>query len=331
MKAAFITEQGPPEVIQFGDLPEPTLSDGQVLVKVAATAVNPIDTYVRGGMVAYKPELPYVIGCDLAGTVTAVGPNTTRFKVGDRVWGSNQGLVGRQGTSAELAAVDEQWLYPTPNDADDKSMAATALVGITAHLGLFLHGSLKSGERVFVNGGSGGVGSAVIQLARATGADVVTTAGSPDKVEYCESLGANALNYRERNFDDNLKQMVETNGRFDVWFETLRTPNPERTIPLMNKRGRIVLMAGRNARPELPVGPTYVNDLRFIGFAMFNATAEEQSACAATINQLVADGKWQPNIGKVLPFSEAAAAHRLQEEKTLHGEGPLQGKIVLEP
>lgn len=331
MKAAFFTEQGPPDVIQYSDLPEPTPGEGQVLVKVGATAVNPIDTYVRGGMVAYKPEPPYVVGCDLAGTVTSVGPNATRFKVGDRVWGSNQGLVGRQGTSSELSAVDEQWLYPTPDNTDDATMAATALVGITAHLGLFLHGGLKSGERVFVNGGSGGVGSAVVQLARAAGAEVVATAGSSDKLAYCRNLGANALNYRDSQFDENMKQIVENEGGFDVWFETLRTPNPERTIPLMNKRGRIVLMAGRNARPELPVGPTYVNDLRFIGFAMFNATADEQSECATMINDLVAGGNWQPNIGKVLPFAEAAEAHRLQEEKTLHGEGTLQGKIVLEP
>ena len=331
MKAAFITEQGLPDVIQFGDLPDPVVAAGQVLVRVGAVAVNPIDTYIRGGLVAIPSEFPYVIGCDLAGTVEAVGSGVTRLKVGDRVWGSNQGLLGRQGTFSEFATVDEQWLYLSPNGVADVDLAATALVGITAHLGLFLHGALKSGERVFVNGGSGGVGSAVVQLAVAAGATVVTTAGDPDKLEYCRGLGATALSYRESDFGVNLQKLVEDNGSFDIWYETLRDPNPERTIPLMSKRGRIVLMAGRNARPILPIGPTYVNDLRFVGFAMFNATPEEQAECATAINDLYEQSGFAANVGKVLPLSAAAEAHRLQEEKTMHTAGTLQGKIVLTP
>ena len=332
MKAAFITEQGTPDVIQYGDLPDPVVGGSQVLVKVGAVAVNPIDTYIRGGMVAFEPPYPFVVGCDLAGTVVAVGPNATKFKVGDRVWGSNQGLLGRQGTFSELVAVDECWLYATPNEATDQDAAASALVGITAHLGLFLHGNLQSGDRVFVNGGSGGVGAAVVQLAKAAGATVVTTAGSADKIEYCQQLGATSvLNYRSETLDEELTNLTESGGGFDVWFETQRDPNPERTIPLMNKRGRVILMAGRNSRPVLPVGPTYVNDLRFIGFAMFNATSDEQSDCATGINELLASETWQANIGQILPLSEAAEAHRLQEEKTIHGTGSLRGKIVLEP
>jgi NADPH2:quinone reductase len=331
MKAAFIEEQGTPDVIQYGDLPDPVPNENEVLVRVGAVAVNPIDTYIRGGLVA-APEFPYVIGCDLAGTVEAVGSNATKFKVGDRVWGSNQGLLGRPGTFSELATVDEQWLYPSPSNTSDVDLAATALVGITAHLGLFLHADLKAGDRVFVNGGSGGVGSAVVQLAAASGATVVTTAGDAAKVDYCNTIGATTtLNYREANFDSNLQTLVDNEGGFDIWFETLRDPNPERTIPFMNKRGRIVLMAGRNARPELPVGPTYVNDLRFVGFAMFNATAAEQADCAAMINRLFEEGRFSANVGKVLPLAEAAEAHRLQEQKTIVGEGSLRGKIVLEP
>jgi len=332
MKAAFITEQGSPEVIEYGELPDPVPGRGQVLVKVGAAAVNPIDTYIRGGMVAFEPDYPYVVGCDLAGTIIATGQGATKFQVGDRVWGSNQGLLGRPGTFSELVAVDECWLYPTPDEVTDQDAAATALVGITAHLGLFLHGDLQPGERVFVNGGSGGVGAAVVQLATAAGASVVTTAGSDEKLTYCRQLGATAvLNYRSENLDDELRAAVASDGGFDIWFETQRDPNPERTIPLMNKRGRVILMAGRNARPVLPVGPTYVSDLRFIGFAMFNATAEEQTDCAAGINDRLASGTWQANIGKVLPLSDAAEAHRLQEQKTIHGTGSLRGKIVIEP
>src|SRR5438105_15756831 len=111
MKAAFINQTGPPENIIYGDLPEPKPGPLQCLVKVAATALNPIDTYLRGGGIKMQLPLPFIVGCDLAGTVAAAGANVKRFKPGDRVWGSNQGLLGRQGTFAEFAAVDEEWLY----------------------------------------------------------------------------------------------------------------------------------------------------------------------------------------------------------------------------
>ena len=170
MKAAYIEQPGTPDKIIYGDLPKPKPTEGQVLVKVKAVAVNPVDTYVRAGLYATDLPKPFVIGCDLAGVVESVGPAATKYKPGDRVWGSNQGLLGRQGTFAEFAAVDECWLYPTPEDVSDEDAAAIALVGITAHLGLFREAQLKVGENVFVNGGSGGVGSCVIQMARAIGA-----------------------------------------------------------------------------------------------------------------------------------------------------------------
>src|SRR5262245_12021921 len=110
MKAAYINQTGPASNIVYGELPKPVPSEGQVLVKVEAVDVNPIDTYVRSGMVAMPLTFPAILGCDLAGTVEALGPKTSRFKVGDRVWGSNQGLLGRPGTFADYAAVDEQWL-----------------------------------------------------------------------------------------------------------------------------------------------------------------------------------------------------------------------------
>src|SRR6516165_1512853 len=105
VKAAFIEATGAPDVIRYGDLPKPTPKDGEVLVKVGAVAVNPIDTYIRSGAVSMTLSGPYVLGCDLAGTVEAVGPGVTRFRAGNRVWGSNQGLLGRQGTFAEYACV----------------------------------------------------------------------------------------------------------------------------------------------------------------------------------------------------------------------------------
>ncbi|MFM9025660.1 MAG: alcohol dehydrogenase catalytic domain-containing protein, partial [Planctomycetaceae bacterium] len=126
MKAAFIERTGPPEVIRHGDLPEPVAGPGQALVRVRACAVNPIDTYVRAGTVAMPLPSPFVVGCDLAGEVVAVGPGTAGLEPGDRVWGSNQGLLGRQGVCAEFAAVDARWLYHTPGGVSDRDAAAGA-------------------------------------------------------------------------------------------------------------------------------------------------------------------------------------------------------------
>src|SRR5687767_13721039 len=136
MKAAFIHQPGPPESIVYGDLPKPAIGANQVLVRVGAVSLNPIDTYIRGGLIKPNLPLPFILGCDLAGTVEEVGADVKQFKRGDRVWGTNQGLQGRQGTFAEFAAVDEQWLYPTPANVSDEDAAAFSLVGITALLGL---------------------------------------------------------------------------------------------------------------------------------------------------------------------------------------------------
>ncbi len=332
MHAAFINQPGPPDTLQYGELPTPTPGPDQVLVRIAASAVNPIDTYIRAGVVKMATAFPYIPGCDLAGTVEAVGNSVTRFKSGDRVWGSSQSLFGRQGTLAEYAAVDEGWLYPTPPGQSDEQAAAGALVGITAHLGLFLHAGLRSGEIVFVNGGTGGVGSAVVQFANAAGAKVIATVGNAEKKARCEQLGADlVLDYHSPSLDDDIRAFTADNGGINVWWETQREPTFDRTVPLMKKRGRIILMAGRDARPQFPVGPFYVNDLRMVGFAMFNATADEQRACADDMNRWSAAGQWQPVVGRTFALAEAASAHQLQEENTLAKQGTLMGKIVVKP
>lgn len=332
MKAAFIRETGGPSVIEYGEIPTPEPRANEVLVKVGAVSVNPIDTYIRAGVVAMASRFPYIIGCDLAGTVEKIGSEVRRFKIGDRVWGSNQGLFGRQGTFADYASVDERWLYRTPNAMSDAEAAAGALVGLTAHMGLFQHANVHPGEVVFVNGGAGGVGSCVVQLAKATGAFVVTTGGSEESLAICRRLGADlALDYRMPNLDDQLRAFSLPHGGIQLWIETQREPTLDRTISLMAPRGRIVLMAGRQARPELPVGPFYVKDLRLIGFAMFNGTPEEQRAAADGLNALYELNRWKPQIGTTMPLSEAAAAHQLQEDNTLNKQGTLRGKIVLQP
>lgn len=330
MKAAFIESTGPASVIQYGDLPEPTLQPGYVLVRTVAVAVNPIDTYVRSGNVKLDLPKPYILGCDVAGVVEEVSSDVTRWQVGDRVWGSNQGLFGQQGTFAELCTIDQDWLYPIPDNVSEVTAAAVSLTGITAHLGLKLHGHLQSGEVVFVNGGTGGVGSMVVQIAKACGARVITTVGSEQKRQTALELGVDdVINYRTDDVWQQLDRITARDGRIDLWFETLRTPEPAKTIPLLAKRGRYVLMAGRDACPEFPVGPFYVNDLRAVGFAMFNASKDEQRECANDLNTLMATGKLKANVGATFSLSQAAEAHQLQEDNTLHGAGTLQGKIVL--
>src|SRR5262245_60194371 len=163
MKAAYITQTGLPEVIQYGDLPDPKVGRKQCLVKVAAVDVNPIDTYVRSRAIPAQLSVAWILGRDLAGTVVEVGAGVKTFKPGDRVWASNQGTNGRAGTFAEMAAVEEKWLNPIPAGAKEEDLVALSLVGITAHIGLIHFANIRRGEVVFVNGGSGGVGSCVVQ------------------------------------------------------------------------------------------------------------------------------------------------------------------------
>jgi NADPH2:quinone reductase len=331
MKAAYIEATGPAEsAIKHGELPQPKPRTGEVLVRVGAVAVNPIDTYLRGGANYWELPKPFVIGCDLAGIVEAVGPQAKRYKPGDRVWGSNQGLLGRQGTFAEYCAVEEQWLYPTPGSVKDEEAAACALVGITAHLGLFREGKLKGGEAIFVNGGTGGVGSMVVQMAKTAGARVIATAGSADKVEALKKLGADvAVNYKSEDVAAAVKSFAPSG--VNVYWETVREPEFDKIVSYLAERGRIILMAGRDARPPFPVGPFYVKGCSLHGFVMFKATADEQRAAADDINRWLAEGKLKANISRVLPLAEAAAAHKLQEENTLQKSGTLAGKIVLRP
>jgi NADPH2:quinone reductase len=253
-----------------------------------------------------------------------------RFKPGDRVWGSNQGLLGRQGTFAEYASVDETWLYPMPARVSDEDAAALALVSLAAHLGLFRDAKLLAGETLFVNGGSGGVGSAVLQMGKAVGAKVVTTAGSAEKVEACRKFGADlAINYKTENVGGAVKAFAPQG--VNVWWETLREPNFDVAVDCLAARGRMILMAGREARPPFPVGPFYVKGCSLHGFAMFMATPDELRVCSEEINRWLAEGKIKPKIDRVMPLSQTAEAHRLQEQSTIQRSGALAGKLVLKP
>lgn len=327
MKAAFVEKPGPADSIQVGELPEPQPGPGDALVRVTCSAVNPIDTYVRGGMVAMDLPAPYIPGCDLAGEVVRSGGG---FRPGQRVWGSNQGLLGRQGTLCELVAVGEQWLYPIPDGVTDEAAAAGALVGITSHLGLVREARLQSGETLLVNGGSGGVGSTVVQIAKALGATVIATAGTEEKRQTCRDLGADvAVDYKVDDLADALAGEIPSFSGANVWWESTREPDFDRILSCLAERGRVVLMAGRDARPEFPVGPFYVKGASLHGFVMFKATPDEQREAAESINAWLASGEYRPKVGQTFTLDQAADAHRLQEQNTLSGAGTLAGKIVV--
>ncbi len=336
MKAVYFTQTGSPDVLQYGDLPVPKPGVGQALIRVRAVSLNPIDTYIRNGANYWPLPNPFIPGCDFAGEIVELGgealpsgaPIPGHLVVGQRVWGSNQGLLGRQGTFAEFAVVDYPYIYPLPDFVDYETAAACSLVGITAHLGLFRSGKLQAGEKIFVRGGTGGVGAMVLQMAKAVGAFVITTAGSETKAERCKQLGADVVIQYKNSDVANVLKIAAPQG-VQLFWETLREPDFDFAVASMADEGRMILMAGRDARPSFPVGPFYVKGCSLHGFAMFKVAAEVQQTCASDINHWLTTKQLKAQIDRVLPLSEAAAAHRLQEQNTIHKSGELNGKIVL--
>ena len=229
-------------------------------------------------------------------------------------------MLGRQGTFAEYAAVDEDWLYPTPDGVSDETAAACALVGITAHLGLVRDAKLQAGETLFVNGGTGGVGSMVVQMAKALGARVITTAGSDEKVKLLPRARGRLCDQLQDRRRRRARQGVRARRRQRLVGNAPRAELRQCPCRSCAPRGRIILMAGRDARPAFPVGPFYVKGCHLYGFAMFNATPEEQRAAADDINRWLAAGKLKARIDRVLPLdrsgrrpSAARRKHRRQE------------------
>ena len=327
MKAAYIEKLGPPDNIIFGDLPKPVLGPSQVLVKVVAVAVNPIDTYIRSGAYSTRINFPFIVGRDMVGIVESVGDGVRRWAPNDRVWCNNQGYDGRQGTFAEYLAIEQEFLYALPNGVDEQRAVAVLHSATTASIGLVREARLRSGESVFINGGAGNVGSAVLQLAVNLGARVMVTAGSDEDSAYCSALGA------ERVVNYNTGDIVEAISEFapngiDVYWDTTTQPDFERAVPLLAHRGRVIVMAGMGAHPAFPVGAFYTRDCSMHGFAITNATVEELQDYAKLINECLAKGTLTARSARVMPLAEARRAHQLMEDR-LHGRLKLSGKIVL--
>lgn len=323
MKAAFIHTTGNPNVIEWGQLPVPIIASTDVLVKVSFVAANPVDTYIRSGK--YRPHgsaFPIILGHDVVGTVEKVGSDVKGFKVGDRVWSCALGMQGRQGTFSEYVAVNENLLFHSPDNVDDQSIVTVIQAGVTASLGLVRVAMLKAGEVIFVNGGSGNVGAAVIQLAKARGARVIALTSDPEKMEWCKQLGAELVLDRHMNVEEEVKKIAPQG--VDVYWETSKGPNFDLAVNLLAKRGRLVLMAGSGSKPPFPVGPFYLKECVMKGFTILEATPVEFSQCAELVNLCLKRGALRGRVAEVLPVSEAAKAHELLENKK-----DLWGKVVL--
>lgn len=323
MRAAWIDALGPVDNIRYGELPVPLPGPTDVLVRVEAVAVNPVDTFVRSGSYRTPIPFPFVIGRDLVGTVAGAGSDVTGFAAGERVWCNSLGHRGRQGATAEYAAVAADRVYRLPDGVDANRAVAVLHPVATAHLALHTHARIRAGETVYVGGGAGNVGAAAIVLATRAGARVIASARAED-LDYCRSLGAEvALDYRadvtrglRDAAADGVDVHLDTSGRHDM----------DLAVDLLAARGRIILMAGMSARPQLPIGPLYTRDGSIVGFAISNATTCELADAARTVNHVLAQGAIAARKIEVLPFSCAQEAHRRLESGQVRAT-----RLVLRP
>lgn len=324
MTAAYITELGSAEAIRVGPLPVPQPGPTDVLVRVEAVAVNPVDTFVRSGAYRTPTPFPFVLGRDLVGTVAAVGPGAVPYRLGQRVWCNSLGHGGRQGACAGYAVVPAERLYPLPPEADPVAAVAVFHPAATAYLGLFVHARLRPGETVFVGGGAGHVGTAVVTLAAEAGARVVASA-RPEDFGRCRAAGAVAVfDYRDPALAERLRGAAPEG--VDVHWDTSGRHDLGRAVGLLARGGRIVLMAGLGTQPALPVGPLYTRDASLVGFAISNAATSDLVAAAGRINTLVAGSKLSPRAAESMPLSRTAEAHLRLEQGALRG-----ARLVLQP
>ena len=320
MRAAWITELGPPEAIAVGELPVPVPGPADVLVRVELAAVDPVDLLVRSGAYPTPTPFPFVVGRDLVGTVAVAGPGAAGFAPGDRVWCDSLGHGGRQGACAEYAVVPAERLYHLPAGADPVAAVALLHPAATAWLALFRHGGLRPTETVVVGGGAGNVGTALTRLAALAGARVLVTA-RPDDDAWCRDAGAaEVVDYRDPDPAGRLRALAP--GGVDLYVDTSGHLDLPATVDLLADRGRIVLLAGGGRRLTLPAGPLYTHDRRILGFAISNAPTADLAGAAAALNRLLDRGAWPVRVHGVWPLERVADAHRAVA-------AGVRGRIVL--
>jgi NADPH:quinone reductase-like Zn-dependent oxidoreductase len=304
MRVIRISKFGGPEVLRLENIPIPTPGADELLVKVAAAGVNPVDYKIRaGGYPAVKQDqLPFVLGRDVAGTIVACGA-AARFSVGGNVFAVPG--IGRGGY-AEYAVVKLTEAALMPTSLNFMQAGAVPLAGLTAWQGLFTHGHLQAGERVLIHGGSGGVGHFAIQFAKATGAYVATTVSS-QQINFVRRLGADeVIDYQSQRFEDVIKNI-------DVVLDLVGGETQERSWQVLKKGGVLVSTLTAPSREKAAA----------LGATGMHYRVTESGADLATIGGLIDAGKVKPVITKTFQLQDAAAAQRFLE----HDHPP--GKVVL--
>jgi NADPH2:quinone reductase len=317
MKAIRVNEPGGPEVMKLEDVPDPEAGAGQVLAKVHAAGVNPVDAYVRSGRYG-RLELPYTPGSDAAGVVEAVGRDVTTVGAGDRVylWGTISGAY------AEKTLCEAGQAHPLP---DRISFAQGAAIGIpyaTAYRALFQRARAVAGDVVLVHGASGGVGIAAVQLARAAGMTVIGTAGSEKGLRLVGEQGAHHV--VDHHSPDHFKQALSlTDGRgVDVVLEMLANENLAGDLTILAPQGRIAVIGSRGA-VEINPGDAMGREAAILGVMSRSATERELMAIHAALHAGLEDGTLRPVVGEEIPLAEAARAHSAIMEEHAYGKKVL--------
>ncbi len=317
MRAAFIEATGGPELIRVGELATPSPGPTDVLLRMEATTVNPVDTFVRSGAYATPTPFPFILGRDVVGVVVALGRGVTEFAMGDRVWSNSLGHAGRQGTFSEFVLAPAERAYHLPGGVDPMAAIAVLHNTGTAHLGLFREAQVRLGETVVVEGGAGGVGSAVVQLAKAAGARVIATASAQDHA-WCVASGADAVvDYRA---PDALVQVeAAAPDGVDVWWDTSGRNDLEACLPLLALGARVVVMSGLASAVTLPVGRLYTRDVSVRGFAISNASISDLAAAARVINAELTMGTLRARYLTTMGLADAARAHAAIDQRAITG------------
>lgn len=320
MKAIRIHEFGGPEVMRLEDVPDPQAGAGQVVVKVVAAGVNPVDAYIRAGAHARRPDLPYTPGMDAAGIVAAVGEGVRRFQVGDRVY-----IAGTiSGAYAELTLCDQTQVNPLPQRVSFSQGAAVNVPYATAYRALFQRARATAGESVLVHGASGGVGIAAVQLARTAGLTVIGTGGTEKGRQLVKEQGAHhVLDHRSIDYLGEVLTLTNNLG-VNVVLEMLANVNLGNDLNILAAGGRVVVI-GNRGKVEIDPRAAMTRDAAILGMTLFNASAAEMSSIHAALGAGLENGVLRPVVGQEMALAEAPAAHRAVLEAGAHG------KIVLLP
>ena len=320
MRAIRVSEFGGPEVLKIQDVADPKADSGQVLVRIKAAGVNPVDTYIRAGAYARKPNLPFTPGTDAGGIVEAVGPNVKRFKAGDRVY-TNGSITG---VCAELALCEESRVHHLPGKISFAQGAALGVPYGTAYRALFQRGRTRAGETVLVHGATGGVGVACVQFARAAGLTVIGTGGTEKGRALVAEQGAHhVLDHRASDYDKQLLNITEGRG-VDLITEMLANVNLARDLTMLAPGGRVVVI-GNRGNVEINPREAMTREAAILGLTLFAATEADLREIHAAIIAGLENGTVRPFVGHELPLADAPRAHQFVMEPGAYG------KIVLVP